>query len=112
MKHKPSSLLKRISAAVSIFIAAATAILSALGGYEWIVCHLPLLGTGLASLISGAAISYTAIERIRADRMLPLIVLWSGVVLFFSGCASDSASQTLNLQVNPNISLLPSGFPE
>lgn len=58
---------KRIAAAISIVGAAVSALLAAFGGIEWITDHLPLLGVGLGSLVSGGIASYIAVRRMRID---------------------------------------------
>ena len=59
---------KRITTAIGIAATAASALLAAFGGLEWITNNLPLLATGLGSLTIGGITSYIAVRRMKGDR--------------------------------------------
>lgn len=84
----------RISTALGIVIGMATTLLAVFGDTQWITDHLPLLGTGLAALVTGGGASFIAIRRMRIDKLAKslggkasavLCLLASGLIL--SGCA-------------------------
>jgi len=58
----------RIAAAIGIIGTAVPALLAAVGGLDWITAHLPLLLTGLGSLVSGGVASWIAVRRMRVDK--------------------------------------------
>jgi len=57
----------RIAAAIGILGTAVPALLAAVGGLDWITANLPLLLTGIGSLVSGGIASYIAVRRMRVD---------------------------------------------
>ena len=58
----------RIAAAIGILGTAVPALLAAVGGLDWITANLPLLLTGLGSLVSGGVASWIAVRRMRVDK--------------------------------------------
>ena len=58
----------RIAAAIGIIGTAVPALLAAVGGLDWITANLPLLLTGLGSLVSGGVASWIAVRRMRVDK--------------------------------------------
>ncbi len=83
---------KRIAAAISIVGAAVPALLAAFGGVEWITDHLPLLGVGLGSLVSGGVASYIAVRRMRVDRAAKASLVLIALALAVSGCVAIRAT--------------------
>lgn len=92
---------KRITVALGIVIATVSSLIGALGGLDWITANLPLLGTGLGSLVSGGIVAYVAVRRMRLDRLakgaglialLLLPVILSGCVAIRASGTNDSAS--------------------
>jgi len=59
---------KRITIAIGVLGTALPALLAAFGGLDWITAHLPLLLTGLGSLVSGGVASWIAVRRMRVDK--------------------------------------------
>ena len=81
----------RIAAAIGILGTAVPALLAAVGGLDWITAHLPLLLTGLGSLVSGGIASYVAVRRMSIDKIAKgtgLIILAAGL----SGCVAIRAA--------------------
>ncbi len=78
----------RIAAAIGIIGTAVPALLAAVGGLDWITAHLPLLLTGLGSLVSGGVASWIAVRRMRVDRLgqASAILLLAIPALLLSGC--------------------------
>ena len=110
---KALGLGQRIAVALGIVIAAASSLLGAVGGLDWIVDHLPLLGTGLASLVTGAITAYVAVRRMRVDKLANgtakalavLCLLTSALIL--CGCLTRTRCQniradTVNVTINCN----------
>lgn len=96
----------RIATVIALLAAAVPALLAAVGGLDWITANLPLLATGLGSLITGGLASYIAIRRMRVDAskagllLLPVLI----PALLLTGCAmtfnstpimSDSDGETV-----------------
>ena len=88
----------RIAAAIGIIGTAVPALLAAVGGLDWITANLPLLLTGLGSLVSGGVASWIAVRRMRVDRLgqasaiLLLALGLSGCVAIRAGSTSDGAA--------------------
>ena len=80
----------RIAAAIGIIGTAVPALLAAVGGLDWITAHLPLLLTGLGSLVSGGVASWIAVRRMRVDRLgkASAVLL---LALGLSGCVAIRA---------------------
>lgn len=78
----------RIATAITILGTAVPALLAAVGGLDWITDHLPLLLTGLGSLVSGGVASYVAVRRMRVDRLgkASAVLLLAIPALLLSGC--------------------------
>lgn len=78
----------RIAAAIGIIGTAVPALLAAVGGLDWITANLPLLLTGLGSLVSGGVASYVAVRRMRVDRLgkASAVLLLAIPALLLSGC--------------------------
>jgi len=78
----------RIAAAIGIIGTAVPALLAAVGGLDWITAHLPLLLTGLGSLVSGGVASWIAVRRMRVDRLgqASAVLLLAIPALLLSGC--------------------------
>lgn len=92
------SLGARIAAAIGIIGTAVPALLAAVGGLDWITANLPLLLTGLGSLVSGGVASWIAVRRMRVDRLgkasavLLLALGLAGCVAIRAGSTSDGAA--------------------
>lgn len=54
---------QRIAAVIALISAAAPAILAAVGGLDSVTQNLPLLATGIGSLVAGGIASYIAVRR-------------------------------------------------
>jgi len=86
---------KRITIAIGVLGTALPALLAAFGGLDWITAHLPLLLTGLGSLVSGGVASWIAVRRMRVDKaaqagaVLMLVAL--PALLLASGCICRQA---------------------
>jgi hypothetical protein len=83
---------QRITIAIGIVGTMLPALLAAFGGLDYIVAHLPLLLTGVGSLIGGGITSYVAIHRMRIDAgkaTLILLLLMPSVLM--AGDLSESA---------------------
>ncbi len=78
----------RIATAITILGTAVPALLAAVGGLDWITANLPLLLTGLGSLVSGGVASYVAVRRMRVDRLgkASAVLLLAIPALLLSGC--------------------------
>ena len=78
----------RIAAAIGIIGTAVPALLAAVGGLDWITANLPLLLTGLGSLVSGGVASWIAVRRMRVDRLgqASAVLLLAIPALLLSGC--------------------------
>jgi hypothetical protein len=86
----------RIAAAIGIIGTAVPALLAAVGGLDWITAHLPLLLTGLGSLVSGGVASWIAVRRMRVDRLakgagLAILLLAASAL---TGCVAIRADGT------------------
>jgi|GEM_PF-5180990 len=95
----------RILAAIGIVGAMVPTLLAAVGGLDWITANLPLLLTGLGSLVTGGVASYVAVRRMRVDRVACfLIALVIG--LFLCGCLTRTRCQQINARdcvINVNL---------
>ena len=84
----------RIVAAIGIIGAMVPALLAAVGGLDWITANLPLLLTGLGSLVTGGAASYVAVRRMRIDKAAGLLLLF--LILLVTGCLTRTRCQQIN----------------
>ena len=85
---------QRITVAIGIVIASATSLLAAVGGLEWILDNLALLGTGLGALVTGGLTAFIAVRRMRVDkaaRKAGLLLLTAGIL---SGCVAIRADSS------------------
>ena len=66
----------RIAGVIGIIGTLVPTLLAAVGGLDFITAHLPMLLTGLGSLVTGGLASWLAIRRMRIDAgKLPLLLL-------------------------------------
>ncbi|MEY2633400.1 MAG: hypothetical protein RIR00_2054, partial [Pseudomonadota bacterium] len=117
---------RRIATAIGSIIAFAVPVLAATGGLEWISNNLPLLGTGLAALVTGGITSYVAVRRMGIDRaaksmgkIAPLLLAVCGL-LACTGCLTRTRCLqtnvscekfTINLQCNDPESMSENAYP-
>ena len=59
---------KRIAAVIAALATAVPTVCAAIGGLAWVSDHIPLLATGLGSLVAGGIASYIAVHRMKTDR--------------------------------------------
>lgn len=85
---KALGLGQRISIAIGIVGTTLPALLAAFGGLDYIAEHLPLLITGLGSLIGGGFTAYVAIHRMRVDagRAGAVLLFVFPLLLASTGC--------------------------
>jgi len=83
----------RIVAAIGIIGAMVPALLAAVGGLDWITANLPLLLTGLGSLVTGGVASYVAVRRMRIDKAGLLLLF---LILLVPGCLTRTRCQQIN----------------
>lgn len=85
----------RIVTAIGIIGAMVPALLAAIGGLQWITDNLPLLLTGLGSLVTGGIASYVAVRRMRIDRAGAILLL----LLLLTGCLTGCLTRTRCQQI-------------
>lgn len=85
----------RIVTAIGIIGAMVPALLAAVGGLDWITANLPLLLTGLGSLVTGGVASYVAVRRMRIDRV-GVFLLSLALMLWLCGCLTRTRCQQIN----------------
>ncbi len=84
----------RIAAAIGIVGTAVPALLAAVGGLDWITANLPLLLTGLGSLVSGGVASWIAVRRMRIDKAAKAGAILLLAASALSGCVAIRADGT------------------
>lgn len=81
---------QRISIAIGMLATLIPAVLTAVGGLDFITAHLPLLLTGVGTFVSGGITAYVAIRRMRIDagKVGLILLLLLPMFLWTTGCST------------------------